>query len=83
MRGSAIAGASERPSAQRRLIRSLAAKLIFLLAVFAAAPVIVYQNFEAADRDPSLIRDGAGFLPASSVCGANHNWRVGNGFPGS
>ena len=50
-RGLVIAGVNDRPSAQRRLVRSLAAKLIFLLAVFTAAPVIVYQNFAAADRD--------------------------------
>jgi two-component system sensor histidine kinase ChvG len=55
MQGSAIAGVSDRPSARRRLVRSLAAKLIFLLAVFAAVPVIVYQNFEAADRDKQAL----------------------------
>ncbi|HUN51096.1 MAG TPA: HAMP domain-containing sensor histidine kinase [Candidatus Sulfotelmatobacter sp.] len=46
---------NERPSARWRLVRSLAAKLIFLVAVFAAVPVIVYQNFEAADHDKQTL----------------------------
>ncbi|HYM32369.1 MAG TPA: HAMP domain-containing sensor histidine kinase [Candidatus Cybelea sp.] len=40
-----------RPRAYRRLIGSLALRLVFLVAVFAAVPLFLYRSFEAADRD--------------------------------